>query len=100
MTESDFCMPFIIGYGLLLSSAVPLRLWDGVQISQVPVESVRTCVWVLRLRGALLPLTMAVEAVLPSTCWKASAPRITNFSKLNSPRPYAPLSTLNLHPRE
>ena len=40
---SDFRMPCIVGFGLLLSGAVPLRLWDGVQTSQVPTEEVRAC---------------------------------------------------------
>ena len=42
-TESDFSMPFIIGFGFLLPSAVPLRLWDGMETSQVPMQCVRTC---------------------------------------------------------
>ena len=36
-------MPFIIDYGFLLAFAVPLRLRDGMETSQVPVQCVRTC---------------------------------------------------------
>ena len=36
-------MPFIIGYGLLLSFAIPLRPRGGMETSQVPVQCVRTC---------------------------------------------------------
>ena len=36
-------MPFIIGFGFLLPSAVPLRLRDGMETSQVPMQCVRTC---------------------------------------------------------
>ena len=43
MTESDFSMPFIIGCGLLLSSAIPPRQRDGMETSQVPVQCVRAC---------------------------------------------------------
>ena len=39
--ESDFSMPFIIGYGFLLSFAIPLRPRDGMETSQVPVQCVR-----------------------------------------------------------
>ena len=41
--ESDFSMPFIFGYGFLLSSATPPRQRDGMETSQVPVQCVRTC---------------------------------------------------------
>ena len=43
MTESDFSMPFIFGYGFLLSLAIPPRQRDGMETSQVPVQCVRTC---------------------------------------------------------
>ena len=43
MTESDFSMPFIFGYGFFLSSAIPPRQRDGVETSQVPAQCVRTC---------------------------------------------------------
>ena len=43
LTESDFSMPFIFGYGFLLSLAIPPRQRDGMKTSQVPVQCVRTC---------------------------------------------------------
>ena len=43
MAESDFSMPFIIGYGLLLSFAILPRQRDGMETSQVPVQCLRTC---------------------------------------------------------
>ena len=36
-------MPFIIGYGFLLSFAIPLRPRDDMETSQVPMQCVRTC---------------------------------------------------------
>ena len=36
-------MPFIIGFGFLLPAAVPLRLRDGMETSQVPVQCIRAC---------------------------------------------------------
>ena len=43
MTESDFSTPFILGYGFLLSSAIPPRQRDDMETSQVPEQRVRTC---------------------------------------------------------
>ena len=43
MTESDFSMPSIIGYGLCLSFAIPPRQRHGMETSQIPVQCVRTC---------------------------------------------------------
>ena len=78
MTESDFSMPFIIGYGFLLSSAIPPRQRDGMETSQVPVQRVRTCL-VLRHRGIPSPLAISVERMLPSAVGSASASRIRVF---------------------
>ena len=36
MTESDFSMPFIFGFGNLLSSAIPPRRQDDMETSKVP----------------------------------------------------------------
>ncbi len=46
-----------------------------------------TCVrpWVLGHRGTLLPLTIAVELMLPSTIRRVSASRTITFSVLISP---------------
>ena len=51
--ESDFSMPFVIGYGFLLPSATPPRRRGDMETSQVPVEGVRACMgsstpWSLR----------------------------------------------------
>ena len=55
--------------------------------------------WVLRHREARIRLTKPAYPVLPSANWTASALRTSGFSLLYGPRPHAPLSTLNLHPR-
>ena len=86
-------MPFIIGYELLLSSAIPPRQRDDMETSQVPSAYVRA--WVLRHRG--IPSHIGGSDA-PSTNDKASASRTIKFSVLNSP--HAPLSTLNPRPRE
>ena len=43
MVESDFSMPFIIDYGLLLSFAIPPQQREGIETSQVLVQCVPTC---------------------------------------------------------
>ena len=53
--ESDFSMPFIFGYGFLLSSATPPRQRDDMETSQVPVQCVRTCLGSLTPRDSDAP---------------------------------------------
>ena len=93
MTESDFSMPFIIGYELLLSSAIPPRQRDDMETSQVPVQCVRTCMGSSTPRDSD-PLAISVDRMLPSTKDKASASRTIKFSVLNSPARTRPCQRL------
>ena len=86
--ESDFSMPFIFGYRLRLSSAVPPRQQDGMETSQVPVQCVRT--WVLRHRGIPTPLAKRPSA----TPQRPRHPELSVFSVLNSPAHTRPCQRL------
>ena len=83
IAESDFSMPSLIGYGLLLSFVIPPGQRDDMETSQVPVQCVRTCMgsWTPQDSG---PLAITVGRMLP---YFGSGSRTIAEQKSGSPGP-------------
>ena len=83
MTESDFSMPFILGYGYFLSSAIPPRQRDDTETSQVPVQCIRACLSSLTPRDSNLPRNNGRSDAAFSQWQNLDIPETVRLSVLN-----------------
>ena len=90
-------MPFIIGYGFLLpSAAVPLRLRDGMETSQVPMQCVRTCLGPSTPRDSDSPRHIGGSDAAFGRGKSLDIPNCHAFSVLNRPARTCPCQRLTV----
>ena len=85
MPSSDFSIPYIIGYDVF---RLPYAaLYDFRAGWRHPRSRYSACMrpWVLGHRGPVIPLTIAMDYVLPSIVTRISATQTIILSVLNSP---------------